>query len=79
MDDLAAGILVLTLAGECDREDFAASSPAHHVDRRILHGQLAAQVPVDPLHGGVFVGHRPLGDQIVDVVSPVLDGGIAYA
>ena len=48
------------------------------VHRWILHSQFAAQIPVYPFHGGFFVSHRPLGDQIVDVVSPVLDSGIAY-
>ena len=37
----------------------------------------AAGVRVDPLHGRVGVGVGSLGDQVVDVVGPVLDGGVA--
>src|SRR5690606_26890814 len=29
--------------------------------------------------GGALVGHRPLGHQVVDVLRPVLDGGVADA
>ena len=76
MDDLAAGVLVLALAGEGDREDLAPGALAGHVDRRVLHGQSAAEVAVDPLHQGVFLGHGPLGHQVVDVVGPVLDGRV---
>ena len=39
----------------------------------ILHGQAAAQVAVDPFHHRVFVGVGTFGDEVVDVVRPILD------
>jgi hypothetical protein len=41
------------------------------------HRDLRAEVAVDPLHGGVALGHGPLGDQVVDVRRPVLNGRVA--
>ena len=77
--DLRAGVLMLAGGGKRDREDFAASARLHHVHGRILHRQPAAQVAVDPFHQRAFVGHGPLGHQVVNVVGPVLDGGVAAA
>ena len=79
MDDLAARVLVLALAGERDREDLAARALAEQLDRRVLHRQLRAEVAVDPLHHGVLVGDRTLGHEVVDVVGPVLDRRVAAA
>ena len=77
--DLAAGVLVLALAGKGDRQNLAVRLGAEHVDRRVLHRHLAAQVAVDPLHGGAFVGDGALGHQVVDVGAPVLDRRVAAA
>src|SRR5690606_10352705 len=79
VDHLGPGVLVLALAGEGDGQHVGPGAPAHHVHRRVLHGDLGADVGVDPFHGGVLVGHRPLGHQVVDVVGPVLDGGVPDA
>ena len=49
-----------------------APSPAQ-VDRRVLHRQARAGVRVDPLDGRVLVRVGTLGDEVVDVVRPVLD------
>lgn len=76
---LAAGVLVLALAREGDGQGLALGVLAHQVDGRVLHGHLGADVAVDPLHGRALVGHGPLGDQVVDVVRPVLDGRVAAA
>ena len=73
---LGAGVLVLTLAGERHREHLALGVLAGHPDRRVLHGDLRPDVAVDPLHGGAGLGAGPLGDQVVDVVRPVLDRGV---
>src|SRR6201999_3415314 len=74
---LGAGVLVLALAGERDRKYLAFGVLAGHPDGRILHGHLGADVAVDPFHGGAGFRPGPLGDQVVDVVRPVLDGGVA--
>ena len=52
---------------------------AHQPDRGVLHRQLRAEVAVDPLHRRVLVGDRALGDEVVDVVRPVLDRRVAAA
>ncbi len=52
---------------------------AHQVDRRVLHRQLRAEVAVDPLDRRVGLGDRPLGDEVVDVLRPVLHGRVADA
>src|SRR3712207_7519718 len=79
MDDLAARVLVLAVAGVGDGEDLAPRALARQVDRRVLHGELGAEVAVHPLDGGVLLGDRPLGDQVVGVVRPVLDGRVPDA
>ncbi len=75
--DLRARVLVLARAGEGDREHLAVGALAHQVDRRVLHGQLGAEVAVDPLDGRVGLGDRALGDEVVDVLRPVLHGRVA--
>ena len=77
VDDLAAGVLVLALAGEGDREDLAVGFAPEQVDRRVLHRQFRAEVAVDPLHRRLFLGDRALGDQVEDVLRPVLDRRVA--
>ena len=79
MRDFRAGVLMLAGGGKGDRQDLAPRAGLHHVDRRIFHRQSAAQIAVDPFHQGAFVGHRPLGDQIVNVVGPILNRGVATA
>src|SRR3954452_9923455 len=77
VDDLRAGVLVLALAGERDAQDLAVRPLARQVDARVLHGQLEAEVAVDPLDRRVGLGDRALGDEVVDVLRPVLDRRIA--
>ncbi len=70
---------MLALARERDRQDLAAGPLAQHVDRRVFHRQPAAEVAVDPFHQGVFIGDGPLGDQVVNVIGPVLNGRVPAA
>ena len=77
VDHLAAGVLVLIVAREGDREHLAVGALAQQVDGRVLHGQVRAKVAVHPLHHRVLVGDGALGDEVVDVVAPVLDGRVA--
>ena len=78
MHYLATGILVLAIAGKCYREHLATRMLAHQPDRRILHGQLGAEVAVHPLHRRALVGHGALGDEVVDVLRPVLNRRVAH-
>src|ERR1039458_2926420 len=77
VDALAARVLVLTIASEGGGEGLPVGPLAHQVDRGIFHRHLGAQIPVNPLDGRVFLGDGALGDQVVDVVRPVLDGRVA--
>ncbi len=47
------------------------------VDRRVLHRQFRAEVAVDPLHRRLFVRDSALGDEVEDVLRPVLDRRVA--
>ena len=76
MDHLGAGVLVLARAGVGHREDLARRLGPDHVDGRVLHRQAGADVAVDPLHVALGLDPGPLGDQVVDVVGPVLDGRV---
>ena len=79
MDHLRAGVLVLTGTGERDRERLALGVLSDQEDRRVLHRDLRADVAVDPLHRRALVRDRALGDEVVDVVRPVLDRRVANA
>src|SRR6185312_7623284 len=79
VDDLAAGVLVLAGARERDREDLAVGALAHQVDGRVLHRQLRAEVAVDPLDRRVALSDRALGDEVEDVLRPVLHRRVADA
>ena len=79
VDHLGPGVLMLTGPGKGNGQDLAMGSRLHQPDRRVLHRQLGAEVAVDPFHGGVRIGGGPLGHQVVDVVRPVLDRGVAAA
>src|SRR5207247_1548373 len=74
---LRARVLVLAGPGERDRQGLALGVLAHQVDRRVLHGDLGADVAVDPFHARPGLDHGPLGHQVVDVARPVLDGRVA--
>ena len=76
---LRTGVLMLALRRERDRQNLAAGTRLHHVHGRVLHRQPAAQVAVDPLHERIAVGDGPLGDQVVDVVGPVLNRRVPAA
>src|SRR5690349_21575828 len=78
MHHFTPSVLMLTVPSKRNGEDLAVCPLTAQVHGRIFHGQLTAQIPVYPFHRGFFVCYRPLGDQIVDVVSPVLDSGVAY-
>src|SRR3954465_10396150 len=77
VEDLGAGVLVLAVARERDRQDLAVGALAHQVDARVLHRELGAEVAVDPLDGRVLPRLRALGDEVVDVLRPVLHGRVA--
>ena len=78
MHDLAASILVLAIARKSDRQHLAARMLAHQPDGGILHGQLRAEIAVHPFHRRALIGHGALGDEVIDVLRPVLNGGVAY-
>ena len=46
---------------------------------RVLHGGLGTDVAVDPFHRAALAHVGTLGDEVVDVVRPVLHGGVTHA
>ena len=76
MNHFSACILVLPFTGKGDGENFSMGPRLHQVDSGVFHGHFGAKVAIDPFHGRVGVGHGPLGDQVIDVVGPILDGGV---
>ena len=64
---LGAGVLMLARAGVRDRQDLTVGLRADHDDRGVLHGDLGAEVAVDPLDRRLGLGAGTLGDQVVDV------------
>src|SRR5699024_4344730 len=76
---LCTGVLELAFASERYGENFALSVRPHHPYRWVLHGDLGADVAIDPFHGAALFYLGALGHQVVDVVGPVLNGGVAAA
>src|SRR5205085_9186808 len=62
-----ARVLMLSVAGQGDGKDFAASAPAFHDHARIFHGQAGTDVAIDPFHLGIFVRDAPFRDQVKNV------------
>ena len=79
VDHLRAGVLMLIGTGVGDRQHLARGLRAGQNDRRVLHRELRADVAVDPLHMALGFDVGPLGDQVEDIVGPVLDGGVGDA
>src|SRR5690606_30120368 len=79
VDHLRTGVLVLALAGEGDGQGLALGMLANQVDSWVLHGDLGTDVAIDPFHGGALFTDSTLGHQVVHVVRPVLDRGVANA
>ena len=79
VNHLRTGVLVLTLTRECDGQGLTLSVLADHVNSRVLLGDLRTDVAVHPFHGGALVRNSALGHQVVDVVRPVLNRGVANA
>ena len=52
---------------------------AHQIAGGVFHRHFGTQVAIHPFHGAIFFHAGALGNQIVNVVRPVLDGGIADA
>ena len=75
---LRASVLMLTLRGNGNRDDFGVRLLAKQVNAWILHGDLRPSVRVDPLNGGTGMRVRTLRHQVVDIVRPVLDRGVAH-
>ena len=73
---LRTGVLVLAGAGVGHRQHFTRGLRAHEVHAGVLHGELRADVAVDPLHVPALFHASALGDEVVHVGRPVLDGGV---
>lgn len=79
VDHLGAGVLVLSLGCEGDRQSLTLGVRAHEVAGGVLHVGLGTDVAVDPLHRAALLDVGTLGDEVVHVVRPVLDGRVTAA
>ena len=43
----------------------------------IFHGHFTTKITIDPFNGGISMSNGPFGYQIVDIVRPILNGGIS--
>src|SRR5699024_4917609 len=76
---LGTCVLVLAFARECHGQGFTLGMLTGQVDSWVLHGDFRTDVAIDPLHGSAFFNDSTLGDKVVDVSGPVLDGGVPNA
>ena len=79
MNHLRTGILILALACEAERHGAGLRIRLGENAGRILHGCLGTNVAIDPFHGAAFTHVGTLRHQIVNVVRPVLHGGVTHA
>ena len=79
MNHLRAGVLILALAGEAEGHGLGLGVRLGENARRVLHRGLGADVAVNPFHRAALAHVGALGDEVVDVVRPVLHGGVAHA
>src|SRR5438094_10531251 len=55
MNHLCAGVLMLTIIGKRDRQDFAARLATFHNNTGIFHGEPRPDIAINPFHFGVFL------------------------
>ena len=76
VDHFGTGVLVLAFTGQGNGEDFSPRLPAFEDDAGVFHGESGADVAVDPFDFGFFFGPGSFGDEVEDVVGPVLHGDV---
>ena len=67
---------MLPFVGQGNGQDFAARFSAPEDYPRIFHRKSRSYVAVNPPDFRLLVGHRPFGNQIEDVVGPVLNRNV---
>ena len=70
---------MLASAGISNRQHFTRCLRTNQVDAWVLHGELRTNVAIDPLHVAFCFNAGTLGDQVVHVWRPVLNGGVGNA
>ena len=78
VNHLRARVLVLALAGEAEGHGGCLGVRFGEDAGRVLHGGLGTDVAVDPFHRAALAHVGTLGDEVVDVVRPVLHGGVTH-
>src|SRR5699024_2922860 len=74
---LRPGVLMLAFTGERYRQRLTVGMLPHEIHGGVLHRYLGTDIAVDPLHGGTLFAGGALGNQVVNVIRPVLDGRVA--
>ncbi len=78
MNHFRAGVELLPLACDRDREHVALRSLPHEEAGRILHRHPTPQIAVYPLHPPMCFYPRPFGHEVVDVLVPILHRRIPH-
>ena len=68
---------MLTFTGVSDRNHFCVTSLSFEDDSRILHGQLAANISINPFDLSILMSDTTLCYEIVDISAPILNGTVS--
>src|SRR6266576_5441057 len=71
MNHLCAGVLMLTIIGKRDGQDFAARLATFHDNTGILHGEARPDVAIDPFYLGVLMREAAFRHEVENVRSPI--------
>ena len=71
-----AGVLELAFTSKGNGKHFAFGVGTSHPYGGVFHGDFGANISINPFHGGTFFALGAFGNQVVDVVRPVLDSGV---
>ena len=69
---------MLARAGKGHGENLPMRAGFHQVTGGVLHRGLGAKVCIHPFHRAVFINHRALGHQVINIAGPILDGCVAH-
>src|SRR5437870_12569704 len=79
VEHLRAGVLVLVVARERDREHLAVRALAHEVDARVLHRDLRPEFRVDPGQAATVLDDDSMRHKEAEDVAPAPNAGSAAA
>ena len=70
---LSTRVLMLSTPSQCKRQYLSPCPAPDQITAWIFHGDFRPQISVHPFHHTIFFYKCPLGNQVVNVIAPVLD------